>query len=294
MRAAGRETGVVENATDLLIDAADGLRVVNEVEQLAAFEWAACQTSDGVRRLLTGLQPGMTEREAVRLLGWNGAPLSCHLMLTAGDRARLGLLSPSDREIERGDPLTVAFGIWGRSPAARLRRRGRCGAAREYRRLRRPPGRAVRHRRRGVVRALHVGPVAAPSCSRSSTGTSGTGSSGSSLNPGHQLHLDEWVNSPVRTRLDGAAALRHGLAGRHHPGDRDRLLHHEHRGRAGAGRRRHREELADRFPDAWQRITARRAFMHEALGIDLHPGRAAVLQHPRRTCRRSCCGQTSS
>ena len=41
---------VVENATDLLIDPADGLRVINEVEQLAAFEWAACQTSDGVRR----------------------------------------------------------------------------------------------------------------------------------------------------------------------------------------------------------------------------------------------------
>ena len=50
--------GVVENATDLLIDAADGLRVINEVDQLAAFEWAACQTSNGVRRLLAGLQPG--------------------------------------------------------------------------------------------------------------------------------------------------------------------------------------------------------------------------------------------
>ena len=30
-------TGVVENATDMLIDAADGLRVINEVEQLALF-----------------------------------------------------------------------------------------------------------------------------------------------------------------------------------------------------------------------------------------------------------------
>ena len=84
--------GAVENATSLLIDAADGLRVVNEVEQLAAFEYAACQTSQGVRRLLFGLRPGMTEREAVRLLDWNGMPLSCHLMLTAGPRASLGLL----------------------------------------------------------------------------------------------------------------------------------------------------------------------------------------------------------
>ena len=34
-------------------------------------------------------------------------------MLTAGDRARLGLLSPSDRRIERGDPFTTAYGVWG-------------------------------------------------------------------------------------------------------------------------------------------------------------------------------------
>ena len=47
-----RRGGLVENATDLLIDPADGLRVVNEVDQLAAFEWAACQTSQGVRSVL--------------------------------------------------------------------------------------------------------------------------------------------------------------------------------------------------------------------------------------------------
>ena len=113
LRQATGPGGRVENTTDLFIDATDGLRGVNEVEQLAAFEWAACQTSHGVRNLLTELRPGMTEREAVRLLEWNGTPLSCHLMLTAGPRARFGLLSPGDRVIERGDPLTVAFGIWG-------------------------------------------------------------------------------------------------------------------------------------------------------------------------------------
>ncbi len=87
--------------------------MINEVDQLAAFEWAACQTSNGVRQVLTGLRPGMSERDCARLLGWNGTPLSCHLMLTAGPRAALGLLSPGDRQIERGDPFTIAFGIWG-------------------------------------------------------------------------------------------------------------------------------------------------------------------------------------
>ena len=49
------------NAGALLIDAADGLRVINEVEQLAAFEYASCRTSHGVRKLLLGSQPGMRE-----------------------------------------------------------------------------------------------------------------------------------------------------------------------------------------------------------------------------------------
>ena len=105
--------GLVENASDLLIDPADGLRVINDVDQLAALESAVDPDVGGLRRLLHGLRPGMTEREAVRLLDWDGTPLSCHLMLTAGPRATLGLLSPGDRSIERGDRFTVAFGIWG-------------------------------------------------------------------------------------------------------------------------------------------------------------------------------------
>ena len=59
------------NATALLIDPADGLRIVNEVEQLAAFEDAACRTSEGVLAVLRGVRPGMTEAEAVALLGWD-------------------------------------------------------------------------------------------------------------------------------------------------------------------------------------------------------------------------------
>ena len=85
--------GLVESASDLLIDPADGLRIVNDVDQLAALESASTRTSEGLRRLITGLRPGLTEREAVQLLRWDGTPLSCHLMLTAGARATFGLLS---------------------------------------------------------------------------------------------------------------------------------------------------------------------------------------------------------
>ena len=177
-------TGAVENATDLLIDAGDGLRVINEVEQLAAIEHAACQTSNGVRRLLSGLRPGMTEREAVRLLEWDGTPLSCHLMLTAGRRARFGLLSPGDRPIERGDPFTVAFGIWGalncragfvveeatELPVGRSRTTSIASS-----------GRTSRRSRSGTAHCASARP--AGSCSTSSSATSVTRSSASSSTP---------------------------------------------------------------------------------------------------------------
>ena len=51
--------------------------MINEIEQLSMFEYAACHTSNGVWRLFWGLEPGITEQEAVRLLEWNGMPLSC-------------------------------------------------------------------------------------------------------------------------------------------------------------------------------------------------------------------------
>ena len=98
----GRE-GAVVNAGALFMNPADGLRVINDVDQLAAFEFAACQTSTAVRGLLEGIRPGMTEFDAARLMGMNGMPQSCHLMLSSGDRASYGLPSPTTKTIERGD-----------------------------------------------------------------------------------------------------------------------------------------------------------------------------------------------
>ncbi len=263
--------GLVENATDLLIDPADGLRVINDVDQLAVFEWAATQTSGGVRRLLEGLRPGMTEREAVRLLDWNGTPLSCHLMLTAGPRASLGLLSPSDRPIERGDRFTVAFGIWGAlncragfvvEDATELP-----APIRDYvDRLVGPYFAAVAE----WYGALRVG-VPAGVLHEIVDRRLGDPFFGIFLNPGHQIHLDEWVNSPISSGstipLVSGMALQVDII----PATgTDYFTTNIEDGIALADAPL-REAFAHRYPDAWSRIEARRAFMAEALGIDLHP-----------------------
>lgn len=264
-------TGLVENATDLLIDPADGLRVINEVDQLAAFEWAACQTSSGVRRVLTGLRPGMTERDAAELLRWNGSPLSCHLMLSAGPRARYGLLSPGDRPIERGDPFTIAFGIWG---ALNCRAGFVVDDAEELpqviadyvERLVAPYFEAVSD----WYRALHVGQVGG-ALQAAVDRHLGDTFFGVSLNPGHQLHLDEWVNSPVFA--GSAIELRSGMAIQCDIIPATGTPHFTTNIEDGVALADEplRAEFAAAYPDAWLRIQARRRFMADALGIDLHP-----------------------
>ena len=271
LRRATGARGRVENANDLFIDAADGLRVINEVEQLAAFEWAACQTSRGVRNVLSGLEPGMSEREAARLLEWNGAPLSCHLMLTAGPRARFGLLSPGDRPIERGDPFTIAFGIWGAldcragfvaEDASELPD----GTADYVERLVAPYFEAVAE----WYSALHVGQVGGE-LQAIVDRRLGDPFFGITLNPGHQLHLDEWVNSPVFA--GSTIELRSGMALQCDiiPATGTPYFTTNIEDGVALADESLRGELAASYPDAWARIQARRRFMADALGIELHP-----------------------
>jgi len=247
------------------------LRVTNEVEQLAALEYAACQTSNGVRRLLVGLKPGMTEREAVRLLDWNGMPLSCHLMLTAGPRATLGLLSPSDRPIERGDRFTTAFGVWGalncragfvvETPAELP-----VGIRDYVDRLVAPYFQAIAEwyrairvgQRGGVLQAIVDRRLGDPFF-------------GIFLNPGHQLHLDEWVSSPIYP--GSGVELRSGMVLQVDviPATGTEYFTTNIEDGIALADDELRERLAADHPGAWARIEARRAFMAGSLGIELDP-----------------------
>ena len=263
--------GLVENATELLIDAADGLRVINEVEQLAAFEYAACQTSDGIRRMLGELRPGMTEAEAVRLLRWNGMPLSCHMMLTAGPRASFGLASPGDRSIERGDPFTVGFGVWGAlncragfvvESAAELP-----AAIGDYvERLVGPYFETIAEWY-GALRVGQTGGTLYEIVRRHL----GDPFFGVSLNPGHQIHLDEWVNSPIapgsRIELRSGMALQVDVI----PATGSEYFTTNIEDGLALADGSLREAFAAAYPAAWGRIQARRRFMNDSLGISLHP-----------------------
>lgn len=263
--------GRVENAGDLLIDPGDGLRVINDVDQLAIFEWASTHTSGGLRRLLAGLRPGMTEREAVRLLDWNGSPLSCHLMLSSGPRATLGLLSPGDRVIDHGDRFTTAFGIWGALTC-------RAGFVVEdaselpdeigdyVERLVGPYFGAVAEWYETIRIGLPGGAL-----HEIIDRHLGDPFFGIFLNPGHQIHLDEWVNSPISA--GSTIELRSGMAFQVDiiPATGGPYFTTNIEDGIALADEPLREAFAASYPEAWARIEARRAFMAAALGIRLDP-----------------------
>lgn len=271
LRALAGPSGSVTNATDLLIDPADGLRTINEPEQIVAFEYASRHTSSGMHRLLTSLRPGMTEQEAVALLGWNGMPLSCHLMLSSGPRASLGLLSPTDRVIERGDRFTSAFGVWGALTC-------RAGfVVEDARQL--PPAigdyveRLVAPYFEAVAEWYATLALGVPGGALQEVIDRRLGDPffGIFLNPGHLLALDEWVASPVWR--GSTVPLRSGMVFQVDiipATGTDHFTSNIEDGIALADEAL-RDALATRFPDAWGRMAARREFMARELGIALAP-----------------------
>jgi hypothetical protein len=266
-----KSLGPLSNAALLFMNPADGLRVLNEVDQLAAFEYAATLTSSALLRVIRGTRPGMTEYQSVSLMAQNGFPQSVHINMCAGPRARYGLPSPSTRVIEHGDPIVVGHGLMGALNC-------RAGfVVRDENEL--PP--AIRDYVARLVAPYFEAAVAW----YETIGIGVTGGAiheavmarvgdpffGIALNPGHLIHLDEWVHSPVRK--NGSIALASGMAlqcdiipatGTDYftSNIEDGVALLDEQGRA---------DFRTHYPEAWRRIEARRAFMRDGLGIRLKP-----------------------
>ena len=213
-------------------------------------------------------------------------------MLTAGPRATLGLLSPGDRVIQRGDRFTVAFGIWECSIAARG---FVVAAAPEL-----PPEaeayveRLVAPHLRGDCRVVRGAPYGqtAGALTQIIERRLGDPFFGLFINPGHQIGLDEWVNSPFAA--DSKVELQSGMAFQVDviPATGTDLFTTNIEDGIALADATLRADLAARWPAAWARMQARRAFMEDALGINLHPDVLPFSNIPAY-CRRFCCGRTA-
>jgi Xaa-Pro aminopeptidase len=271
LRAIVGEAGDVLNVTATMIDPLDGLRIMNDVDQLAQFEFAATHTSQSLRNVLFGLQPAMTEYDAVRLMQLNGMPHSVHLMLSSGSRTRFGLSSPSMKKIELGDPFMVAFGLWGglnaRAGFVAHDANELAPDTRDYvDKLVMPYFRAV------VEWYEHIG-IGVKGRELYSIIQQHLGDPffGVQLNPGHFIHLDEWVHSPVEK--DSDITLKSGMALQVDviPATGSRYFTTNIEDGIALADEALRSEFERKYPEAWGRIQSRRRFMQAVLGIRLKP-----------------------
>lgn len=90
------------------------------------------------------------------------------------------------------------------------------------------------------------------------------------LNPGHYIHLDEWIHSPFeprsRIRLKSGMALQADLI----PVSRGPFCAMNGEDGVALADAPLQEKLRANYPGAWERIRVRRAFMRETPGIRLH------------------------
>jgi hypothetical protein len=269
LREAVGDWRAVTNAGDLFTHPETGFRITNSADQLAVFEFGATFASQGIRNMTEQVEPGKTELAIVEEARLNGLPLSCHPVVNAGPRApQLG--SPRLRAVEIGDPFMMAIGLWGGLSA-------RAGfVVHDESEL----PMSIQDYVEVIVKPYYAAAVAWYE-------TIGIGVTGGeiytlieemladhpfrmALNPGHAIHLDEWVHSGIyprsTCRLSSGMALQLDII----PmcDDEAYFTINVEDGIALADASL-RSKLSEKHPETWSRIQARRQFMHDTLGIHL-------------------------
>jgi Xaa-Pro aminopeptidase len=263
------ESGSVFDATTTLTSPRSGLRTFASADQIAIFEWGAARCSAWVHAIIGAARPGASEHDAFRAADWSGEPLSLHPVFASGPDVAVGLRSPSSRRLQLGDAAVACIGLWGGNCARGGLVAGSQGdltAASEgyLERLAVPYWRAIATWYETLAAGMPGGEMFT-----TVTELLAHEEFSSSLNPGHLIHYEEWMDSPIRAGSDDPLAsgmvlqsdiIPTGIA----PGwtinceDTVAIADSTLRG-----------VIEARHPELWSRIRARQEYVRSTLGIQL-------------------------
>lgn len=260
----------VRNATKLMTGLDEGIRLcVHSAKEIAAAEAAAARTSNTLLRLLKGLKPGVIEYRLSESAGSGFAPWCMFPLVNFGGKhVSLGLRSPDDcTALAEGQACGLCYGIRG-SLSSRV---GVAAHDEESMGAYRPHLMSFYGAFFSAMAAWYA--TLSIGCTgndlyRAVHNIIGDPSFHVTLNPGHYIGGDEWVNSPswdgsTHTLKDGAYFQSDIIASGTDPVRtaicEDPLI------LAGTGLR---QELQEEYPQVYERIMARRAVMQE-LGFQL-------------------------
>jgi len=266
----GDATTVI-NASGIFMDNEKGLRHRNCLEELVCFEWASTRTSESMKKMIRQIRVGVREYELSANYISDGLPLSCHPMVSSGEKARMGLSSPSHKKVALKDPFTSAFGVWGAltARAGMVAENGEQlnkNVAAFYEKFWKNYFHCV------VIwyETIGIG-VSADDVVKRVEAIKDNSIFDFALNPGHTLHLDEWVNSPFtndsKVKLYSGMALQADII----PVSKGEFVCANMEDGVVLADEQLRNEWSKRFPESWKRIEARRDFMKNKIGIKLKP-----------------------
>ncbi|MDZ7637276.1 MAG: hypothetical protein U5J83_03340 [Bryobacterales bacterium] len=266
----------VRCATDLFIHPGYGLRAQCGATEIALFERNNWKASEAMKRVLMAVRPGMRDSEMLQAAGYDGTPLSCHMTCKTGPH-RISLASPREDRAQPGYPWSANIGYWGSNICragwvaeseaelpAKAQGYVKEFAAPYFRAMARWLGMMRIGTPGGAIHAMIQELLPFEEF-------------GIFLNPGHLIHGEEWLSSPIYKGSDIPIASGMVMQSDVIPSS----------GRFGSTRMEDgyaiadaalREELGARFPDCAARCQARRAFLANKMGIDL-PGEVLPLSN---------------
>ncbi len=265
----GRSENVFD-VTGALTHPGNGLRTAHGADQLAVFEWGASRSSAAISQIIRSARPGLTECAILGGMSYQGEPFSYHPIVTSGPEIPNGIRSPTDRIVELGDAIFVTIGMWGGNC-------GRAGILGAGETDCRPENKgylervAVPYWRTIVAwwEAVHVGVSGGDIYDRLIELCCKQGFR-PTLGVGHMMDWEDWPNTPFRR--GSSDLIRSGtilaadiFSDKNGP---QQIAHCEDT--LAVASEDLRAELAERYPEVWARISARRQFLRDKLGIEVH------------------------
>ncbi len=267
----------VFNATDLLMHPGHGLRAKCSPFEIAFFEYSNGQAAEAVKRMIFALREGITDHQVMEAARLNGEPLSCHVTFGTGDRAKFGLCGPSGQIISRGQPLAFNVAYWG----SNICRAGWVAetvedlpeAARDYIPTFAGPYFEALGEWFEVMKPGTPGHMVFDLIQQRLP----FDQFGIFLNPGHLIHLDEWMSSPFYAGSEIPVASGMAIQVDVIPQSTRYFSTRMEDGIVVADSDL-RAELKEHAPECYNRCQARREFMTKVLGVDL-PGEVLPLSN---------------
>lgn len=258
----------VTNVTDIFMHSHHGLRANCSAAEIAFFEYTGILASEGMKRMILNLEEGMTDFEVMAQAQMNGIPLGCHPTFRTGNNDDKALVGPSGQRIARGNLLSTNICYWGSNTSRAGWIVERAGdlpiAARDY-----------VENFAGIyfevlsewLRLLKIGTLG-DTFYRLIQDHLPYDKFGIFLNPGHLIHLDEWLSAPIYS--DSTIPIRSGMVMQVDviPSSPTYFSTRMEDGIAIADESL-RKEINNKYPECYLRCMKRREFMINVLNMDL-------------------------